>query len=201
MTPSRTAAPVRGALILQPLEKLRRDGFDLAVLMAIERDALLRAHRVMQISGLQITRESLVEAAGRDLPRNERLLQAYAETSANLSSRPVRELETIASMLAQCAQSLEADAVRHLAGGDQPYDATRALAHHTIGERLADLMQGAETLARSGIVAAPGHASRLESVTQFIQSGPLSRFLDKALALLSERNGAEESSPRLAMAG
>ena len=200
MTATRSSPP-QEALHLRPLQQLQRQGFDLAVLLGMERDALLRAHRAMELAGLPITKQSLVEAATRDLPRDSRLLLAYTEANAMLASRPVRELESIADMLAQAAHSLESLAVQHLARGDDAFRAERALAHHAIGERLADLMQGAETLARSGMVATPSHASRLQSVQDFIHSGPLSRFIAKASALLAERAQNSAAAPRLAMAG
>jgi len=187
-------------LYLKPLKALQNQGFDLAVLLAMERDVLMRAHRSMALSGIVPTKANVIEAATRDLPRDARLLQSYTETSATLSSRPVRELETIASMLSRCAVNLEAAAVRHVAG-DSGNLADRARAHHAIGERLADLLRGAHTLETSGMIAAPGHAQRLESVATFVQNGPLSKFLDKARALLSERDSDSESAPyRMAMA-
>lgn len=199
MKDASSSIPSQG-LHLQPLQQLQSQGFDLAVLLAMERDALMRAHRCLSLGGHEVTRDSLVTAASRDLPRDARLLQAYTETSATLSSRPVRELETIADMLTHCAHCLEAAAVRQTARGESVNLAEQARAHHVIGERLADLLQGAHTLENSGIIAAPGHARRLESVTTFVQNGPLSRFLDKARALLSERDGnAEAVSSRLAM--
>lgn len=187
-------------LHLKPLQVLQHQGFDLAVLLAMERDALMRAHRCLELGGTTPTREALVDAATRDMPRDARLLQAYTEASATLSSRPVRELETIAEMLSKCAITLEAAAVRQVLRGPSENLAETARAHHAIGERLADLLRGAHTLETSGMIAAPGHAQRLQSVTTFVQTGPLSKFLDKARALLNEREGEAHSAPRMAMA-
>jgi hypothetical protein len=198
-TATRSNTPT--GLNLRPLQQLQEQGFDLAVLLAMERDSLMRAHRCLSLSGNDITRQKLVEAAVSDLPRDAKLLQAYTETAATLATRPVRELETIADMLANCARSLEASAVRAMARSPEQGMAEQALAHHAIGERLADLLQGAHTLQESGMIATESQARRLESVGTFVQDGPLSKFLDKARALLSQRdNNTDGVAPRPSMA-
>lgn len=187
-----TAAHVPDALQLRPLQQMQARGFDLAVLLAMEKDALMAAHRCMSLAGQAITRESLIETAGRDLPRDARLLQAYTETASALASRPVRELEQLADMLQHCAKGLEAAAVKHTAATGVPF-AEQARTHHAIGERLADLLQGAHTLQNSGVISVQSNARRLESLATAVQNGPLGKFLDKARALLNERLGAGEA--------
>ncbi len=44
------------------------------------------------------------------------------------------------------------------------------------------------------MIATDSQARRLESVGTFVQDGPLSKFLDKAKALLSQRDGSTDSA-------
>lgn len=185
-----TAPPATtGKLHLAPLRKLQDQGLDLAVLLVMQRDTLARAWRSIAMSGNAPQREQVLTMALLDMPQGARLMQAYSETAATMANRPVRELQTVAQSLAAAAQALESHAVRHLATTAAAPLPQQARGHHAIGERLAQLLQGANTLQVSGLVpAGSAQGKSLHSVMEFIENGPLSRFMDKANAILAARH-------------
>lgn len=191
----------KSLLQLVPLQKLERQNFDLHVLLAMEADALHATHQAMELNSETITRESLLEKATSHLPKDAKLLQAYTETGATLASRPVRELERVAHLLSHCARTLEREAVTVIAGIKNTGDFAKA--QEQMGPRLAALLQSANSLETSGgMIATQSNARRLESVINFVQSGPLSKFLDKARVLLAQREGVTDSmSERMSPAG
>lgn len=178
-------------IILPRLRQMESEGANLGVLALIQERAVSQAIALREAKGYTAhPRDEVVGLADGNLPRGEELNQLYLETRAGSAREPLADLQRAGQTLAMAAENLERTAFRMQAKG-LPL-AEFAKVQQVVGERYAQIMEGAKLLEERGVV--PVHQTGKLSALTARPQGPLANYFDKAQALVQQRS---EQAPRV----
>jgi hypothetical protein len=184
-------------LLIGRLQDLADKDFDLAALTMIQHQAIAQAIEARALKGESTSnRPAIVGEADRLLPQGDNLHRLYMETFIALRNKPLDDLEAVSNSLSLAAHHLERIAAKSMTKNVTL--AQHAVIEQSIGERLAQLIDGARTLSQIGVTSVQ-HSDRLAKLTD-CPVGPLGYFFDKAESILAHKDAQEEQPVRMRMA-
>lgn len=175
---------------------LANQGFNVAVLAAIEQRLLMQAIAQREQKGLvDHPSDALHDHAERLMPQGAQLYMLYTEVRGGMARQPLQDLEEISRNLELAASHLEKAAVKNLVVTEALPLGDKVAARAGIATRYAQLLEAARTLEESGVVPV-FQRGRLANLTDR-PAGPLLPYYDKACTLLEDR---QSKADRLRMA-